>query len=210
MASNAHISSIGYEVQVVGDFLPHLNCGICLLIMKNATHGCSKHVFCEGCILKHIESGIRTDGKIMCPGGCGICIDSSKLEANEFVDRMVNTLSTKCSNHLCNWQGDLLDLVQVHQLNCEFILQSCVNHGCNEKYLKKDMLQHNEVCLYKLIECTYCHTHIIRINKGNHDVECANKMVKCEYYDIGCKKEFCRRDVFLHEDTHQVQHMRLI
>jgi len=81
MASNARILSIGYEVQVVGDFLPHLNCGICLLIIKNATHGCSKHVFCKGCILKHVESGIRTDGKLMCPGGCGKCIDSSKGRA---------------------------------------------------------------------------------------------------------------------------------
>jgi len=58
-----------------------LNCGICLLIIKNATHGCSKHVFCKGCILKHVESGIRTDGKLMCPGGCGKCIDSSKGRA---------------------------------------------------------------------------------------------------------------------------------
>jgi len=123
---------------------------------------------------------------------------------------MVNTLSTKCSNHLCNWQGDLLDLVQVHQANCEYILRLCDNKGCGEQYLKKDFLQHNEVCLYKLMECTYCHTDIIRINKGNHDVECANKKVKCEYYDIGCKKEFCQRDMFLHEDSHQAQHMRLI
>jgi len=99
---------------------------------------------------------------------------------------MINCLTTKCSNEGCNWQGDLLDLVQDHQLSCEHILQSCVNNGCNEKYLKKDLLQHNEVCSYKLIGCTYCHTDIIRINKLYH------------------------RDLPLHEQTHQTEHTRLI
>jgi len=137
MASNVELPSSGYDVQVVGDYPPQLNCGICMFIMKNAMHGCTKHVFCEGCIMKYIECEVRIDGNIMCPGGCRKVIDASKIEPNEFADRMINCLTTKCTNEGCNWQGDLLDLVQVHQLNCEYILQSCINLGCNEKYLKK-------------------------------------------------------------------------
>jgi len=123
---------------------------------------------------------------------------------------MINCLSTKCTNEGCNWQGDLLDLVQVHQMNCEYILQSCVNNGCNEKYLKRDLLHHNEVCLYKLIECDYCHIDIIRINKEKHDTECLNEKVKCIYYEISCKNELCRRDLHLHDQTHHTEHTRLI
>jgi len=58
MASNVELPSSGYDVQVVGDYPPQLNCGICMFIMKNAMHGCTKHVFCEGCIMKYIECGI--------------------------------------------------------------------------------------------------------------------------------------------------------
>jgi len=160
--------------------------------------------------MKYIECGIRIDGNIMCPGGCRKVIDATKIEPNEFADQMINCLTTKCTNEGCNWPGDLLDLVQVHQLNCEYILQSCINLGCNEKYLKKDLLQHNEVCLYKLIECTYCHTDIIRINKEKHDVGRLNEKVKCIYYDIGCKTELRRRDIPLHEQSHHTEHTRLI
>jgi len=210
MTNNGNNSTSGYDVQVVGDFLPQLNCGICMMIIKNAMNGCNKHVFCEACIKKHVQSGIQIDGNVMCPGGCGKVINPTKLEPNEFVDRLVNCLTTKCDNHGCYWQGDLLDLVQVHQTNCEFLLQSCVNNGCHEKYLEKDNLQHGEACRFKLVGCTYCHTDIMRMNMEAHVVDCLNEQVKCLYYDIGCKNELCRRDINSHGETHQARHMELI
>jgi len=61
---------------------------------------------------KHIECGIKVEGNVMCPGGCNQIINPTKLEPSKFADRMVNTLTTKCMNDNCLWQGDLLDLVQ--------------------------------------------------------------------------------------------------
>jgi len=104
----------------------------------------------------------------------------------------------------------VVNLTKDHQLSCAHILQSCVNNGCNVKYLKKDLSHHNEVCSYKLIGCTYCHTDIIRINKEKHEVGCLNEKVKCIYYEIGCKNELYHRDLPLHEQTHQTEHTRLI
>jgi len=210
MASNADIYTTGYDVQLVDSYPPLLNCGICTLILRDAMHGCINHVFCKTCITKHIECGIKIDGNVMCPGGCNIVINPIKLEPSKFADRMVNTLATKCSNNNCTWHGDLLDLVQVHQINCDFILQTCINNGCNQKYLKKDIFQHNEECLFKIIQCSCCQTDILRMNKEAHDVECLNEQVLCIYYDIGCKKELCRKDIYLHEQTNHAEHTRLI
>jgi len=134
----------------------------------------------------------------------------NKLEPNKFADRMVNTLTTKCMNDNCLWQGDLLDLVQVHQINCGYILQYCMNIGCNEKYLRKDVIHHDKICLYKMIQCNYCQNHVIRMNKENHEVECLNEEVTCIYHKIGCDKKFCRKDIQSHDQTHQANHMKLI
>jgi len=137
-------------------------------------------------------------------------VKKNNLEPNEFVDRMVNCLTTKCENDHCVWQGDLLYLVQVHQTNCGFIIHACVNIGCSETYFKKDVLLHKEDCLFKLIECTYCQTDIPKKHMEAHVEECLNEQVECMYYDIGCKNELCRRDICSHEETHQAKHNRLI
>jgi len=146
-SNNIDISSTGgYDVMVIGDHPPQLHCGICTLLINNAMHGCINHAFCKSCIEKHIECGIKVEGNVMCPAGCNQIINPTKLEPNKFADRMVNTLTTKCMNDNCLWQGDLLDLVQVHQINCDYILQSCMNIGCNEKYLRKDVIHHDQIC----------------------------------------------------------------
>jgi len=80
----SEISSGGYDVQVIGEYSPQLNCGICTLIICDATHGCIDHAFCKVCILKHIECGIRTNGNFMCPGGCAKAIDPTKYDIKMF------------------------------------------------------------------------------------------------------------------------------
>jgi len=212
MASNTNFeaSSTGYDVLVLGEHPPQLNCGICTLIIKHAMHGCTKHAFCKGCITKYIECGIRSDGKVKCPGGCNIIINTSKLEPNHFADRMVNTLKTKCSNATCPWKGDLLDLVQDHQTKCGYAMQLCGNNGCNADYIKKETTQHDEVCLFKTIKCSYCNADVIRMNKETHQLECLNEQINCKYFDIGCTKQLCRKDIYEHEESHQVQHIALM
>jgi len=203
-------STAGYDVHVIGEYPPQLHCGICTLIMQNAMHGCSNHMFCKACITKHIEIGIKIGGNVVCPGGCAKVINPTKLEPSLFVDRMINTLSTKCSNADCNWQGDLLDLVQVHETNCDYVVKSCGNEGCNEKVLSKDIIQHDNDCLFKTIQCSYCENYILRKNQEQHGVECLNEKIICVYHGIGCTKEFCRRDIHSHNETHQAIHMKLM
>jgi len=200
----------GYDVEVIADYPQELNCGICSLIIKDAIHGCINHAFCDSCIRRYVTYDIRSDGNVICPGGCREIINPTKLQTNHYVDRMIKTIKTKCANESCSWQGDLLDLVQIHQIYCDYKIVSCVNKGCLEMGFTKDLMQHAEVCLYKLIPCDYCQSNIAQINKGRHEAVCSQEVIKCEYNDIGCKTVFCRKDVQLHEINHQSQHTRLI
>jgi len=200
----------GYDFQVIDQYPQQLHCVICTLIIHNAMNGCRKHVFCKACIEKYVENEMKSNGNMKCPRGCAIAINSNELEPNEFVDRLVNTLSCKCSNDACDWKGDLLDLIQDHQRNCDYNLQSCDNEGCDVKYYKIDVVQHDEVCQYKLILCAYCQTNRRRIDKEQHVVECLDEQVNCNYYDIGCMKKVCRRVMASHEEMNQSEHTKLI
>jgi len=137
----------GYDFQVIDQYPQQLHCGICTLIIHNAMNGCSKHVFCKTCIEKYVENEMKNNGNMKCPGGCAIAINPNKLEPNEFVDRLVNTLACKCSNDACNWKGDLLDLIQEqHVIECldEQVNCSYDDIGCMKKVCRKDMVSHEE------------------------------------------------------------------
>jgi len=200
----------GYDVQVIDQYPQQLHCGICTLIIHNAMNGCSKHVFCKACIEKYVENEMKNNENMKCPGGCAIAINPNKLEPNEFVDRLVNTLSCKCPNDVCNWQGDLLDLIQDHQRNCDYNLHACINEGCDVKHYKINIVQHDEVCQYKLIQCMYCETNMLRMDKEQHDIVCLNEQVNCAYHDIGCLLKVHRRDLVSHEEKNQVYHIKLV
>jgi len=103
-----------------------------------------------------------------------------------------------------------LDLVQVHQTNCDYLQQSCSNTGCSETFLQKNKLLHEEACLFKLIQCSFCHTNIFRKKKENHELKCSNERMNCAYYHLGCEKQIYRKDVNSHEEANQATHMRLI
>jgi len=43
-----------------------------------------------------------------------------------------------------------------------------------------------------------------------HVVECLDEQINCSYYDVGCTKKVCRRDMVSHEETYQSEHTKLI
>jgi len=133
-----------------------------------------------------------------------------ELQENIYVDRMVNTLKTKCSNENCPWQGDLLDLVQAHRLNCDYIKEACKNEGCDVTMLKKDIIHHENECFYQLIRCNYCQIDVTIQKKKDHEVVCSMEIIECQYHDVGCTVKFCRKDSESHQTKKQVLHMSLI
>jgi len=59
----------------------------------------------------------------------------------------------------------------------------------------KNLDTHDERCLFKIVECdNKCGTRVLRQNiQQNKDV-CEYQLVKCPYYDLGCKIEILRKD----------------
>jgi len=127
----------GYDVEVIENYPQDFNCGICTLLIKDATHGCDNHVFCKSCLQENIDHGIRDEGKVLCPGGCRETIDPSNLQPSKLINRIINKLNSKCKNDSCEWKGDLLDFVQDHQKVCEYSLIPCNNDGCEITVMKK-------------------------------------------------------------------------
>jgi len=155
----------GYDVEVIENYPEDFYCGICTLLIKDATHGCDNHVFCKSCLQKNIDHGVRDEGKIICPGGCREIIDPLNLQRSKLMNRMINKLNTKCKNDFCQWKGDLLDFVQDHQKVCEYSLIPCNNDGCEISFFKKDILQHEKDCLHQIVECDYCQSLVKKMNK---------------------------------------------
>jgi len=198
----------GYEVEVLENYPSALNCVICSLIINKATHGCERHVFCEGCIKEYLTKSFEKECPI-CPGGCRKQIDPAKLSPNFTIDMMINKLKSKCSFKDCSWTGDLLDLVQDHRSQCNYATIKCLRNGCGESFLKEDTEKHDNICLYKYLQCCYCENDVLRMNKEDHEKSCAMEKVKCIYHEIGCNNIMCRRDVDKHEHDYQSVHMKL-
>jgi hypothetical protein len=63
----------------------------------------------------------------------------------------------------------------------------------------KDAAAHDEVCLFKVIECdNKCGVRTLRSNAQSHRDTCEFQLVKCPYYDLGCKIEVLRKDFKVH------------
>jgi len=159
------INGGGYEVEVIENYPSDFNCGICTLLIKDATHGCDNHVFCKSCLQENIDHGIRDEGKVLCPGGCRETIDPSNLQPSKLINRIINKLNSKCKNDSCEWKGDLLDFVQDHQKVCEYSLIPCNNDGCEITVIKKKILQHEKDCLHQIVQCDYCQSLVKKMNK---------------------------------------------
>jgi len=204
------INGGGYDVEVVENYPEDFNCGMCTLLIKDATHGCDNHVFCKSCLQENIDHGVRDEGKIICPGGCREVIDPSNLQPSKLINRMINKLNAKCNSDSCEWKGDLLDFVQDHQKVCEYSLVPCNNDGCEVTFFKKDILQHEKDCLHQIVECDYCQNHVKKMDKKTHESVCSNETVDCLYQDIGCFDKVSRRDLALHKSINHVKHTDLM
>jgi len=201
----------GYEVEVLENYPSALNCVICSLIINKATHGCERHVFCEGCIKEYLLKSCGEDDTVVCPGGCRKEIDDpKKLSPNLAFDMMINKLKSKCSFKNCSWTGDLLELVKDHKMRCKFIQIHCYRRECGELILKDDVDKHNEVCLYNTYRCPYCQNwRILRKNQADHEEMCKLEKIDCVYNDVGCRGSICRGEVEQHEQDNLSKHLKL-
>jgi len=99
--------------------------------------------------------------------------------------------------------------VQDHRSQCSYATIKCLRNECGESFLKEDTEKHDNICLYKYLQCCYCENDVLRMNKEDHETSCAMEKVKCIYHEVGCNNVMCRRDVDKHEHDYQSLHMKL-
>jgi len=122
---------------------------------------------------------------------------------------IINKLKTKCSSQGCSWTGDLLDLVTVHEDECINKLIKCKRRKCGGIVSKKDLENHEEVCLYKSLQCFHCGMNLWRKNKDDHELLCSTEKIQCVYHKAGCNTLMYRKDIDKHEQDSQSMHLKL-
>lgn len=75
----------------------------------------------------------------------------------------------------------------------------CPNHRCQSVIIFKDLGAHDERCLFKIVECdNKCGQKTLRQHIQQHKDVCEFQLVKCPYYELGCKIEVMRKDYTAH------------
>mmetsp|Transcript_11660 Transcript_11660/g.13235 ORF Transcript_11660/g.13235 Transcript_11660/m.13235 type:complete len:109 (+) Transcript_11660:1194-1520(+) len=97
-----------------------------------------------------------------------------------------------------------------HLAQCPFRVTKCSNEGCKEKIAFKDTQKHEGECQFKMIECrNNCGTTLERRFEDDHFDECELQMIRCPYYEMGCKHELIRKDNVAHLQSEAFNHSLL-
>lgn len=223
----------GYEYEFIGVIPDDWECLVCQLPLKDPVQieRCG-HRLCEICV-----GTILRSPSPQCPADREP-ISRDRIFSDVACHRKILDAKVKCPNADCSWTGELRD-VKRHGENCSFQLVQCINCGCHEKVLRKDVIKHVEsTCLWSIMQCAFCAHRFPKLEKKPHNdscpsfpVECSNKcglrnipreeadrhidetcpltVINCEYSAIGCAIKFQRRDSQAHLDAMKDTHLHL-
>jgi len=223
----------GYEYEFVGEIPDDWECLVCQLPLKDPVQieKCG-HRLCEICVGTILRSPTP-----QCPADREP-ISRERIFSDVACHRKILDAQVKCPNASCSWIGELRD-VQKHGDECSYQPVCCINAGCNEEVLRKDVITHMETtCLWSVIECAFCSERFPKLEKKAHNevcpkfpVGCSNKcgvknipreevahhtekhcpltVIDCEYSAIGCTIKFQRRDSQAHFDALKDTHLHL-
>ena len=62
----------------------------------------------------------------------------------------------------------------------------CANSGCNHSDLRKNILNHSDICQNKEMKCKWCKLIFKRHNIGEHEDQCDLKIIPCDNLPHGC------------------------
>ncbi|KAI6649919.1 TRAF-type zinc finger [Oopsacas minuta] len=153
-------------------------------LLNEKTHEHMKSfIFCSTC------DGISrrpqiSDGKTFCTDCIGI---GGKVDGR--VDEFVRQLQCRCplSSRGCDWSGKL-GSIENHLDDCDKVNSKC-RQGCGEVLQKFDIIEHDNVCPFRIQECDYCRLKV-QASKANEHIRLCQKHpdgeVTCPYKEVGC------------------------
>jgi len=223
----------GYEYEFVDEVPDDWECLVCQLPLKDPVQieKCG-HRLCEICVATILRSPTP-----QCPADREP-ISRERIFSDVACHRKILDAQVKCPNNACSWTGELRD-VKKHGEQCPYETVQCINTGCDEKVLRKDVFTHVETaCLWSVMQCAFCTHNFPKLEKKAHNdscprfpVECSNKcglknvpreevsdhtqqscpltVMDCEYRVLGCAIKFQRRDYQAHLDAMKDTHLHL-
>lgn len=94
-----------------------------------------------------------------------------------------------------------------HLSQCPFRVTKCTNSDCDKKIAFKDRQKHDSECRFKLITCrNNCHSEFERRLEDEHFDVCELQMIRCPYYEMGCKTDILRKDNIEHLQMEAFNH----
>lgn len=225
----------GYDGDFVKPLSDQYTCPICHLAFRQPTLTDCGHQFCEDCV----RPLVRND-KIVCPT-CRRQLNKSELYPNNMLKREVLSLQVRCSEteNGCRWIGELRQQEE-HLANCSLMSEICEN-DCGVTVRRKCMKKHKEeLCLRRIVVCTYCPSHIeycllsthleecdqypvecinqcgAVVARGEMDVHtslegtCTKSYLPCEFEHAGCRFKGKKRQMELHLAHNSVSHLSMV
>ena len=177
--------------------LEDLVCPICHEIASEPVQTSCGHLFC---------------GKCLKESRCPVCRRQYTSVPDHFNTRRIKGLKVECPNNDCSWKGELGDL-EGHFTTCSYESVPCPN-DCGEE-MKRYALDHHtqSSCPLRVVKCRYCSVEdkvnaladhktfcpsvtvkcpclcnqkLTRGEVDSHITTCRKRLIRCQYYPIGC------------------------
>ena len=126
----------------VSEMLPHFLCGICADLIEDAVTLNCQHNFCKSCIMEWIEAQDNKNS-VPCPECRSIFNSTSEMKGSRLIRNLLSTF--------------------------KFI---CPNEGCDRILMYDAVTSHQDVCVHRLILCTFCKSVIIPKDVESHQMKC--------------------------------------
>ncbi|KAL8185354.1 UNVERIFIED_CONTAM: hypothetical protein K2H54_048032 [Gekko kuhli] len=116
---------------------------------------------------------------------------------HRFCQRCITSLKELNTVPTCPVDKEIIKLKEDHLQQCLFERVQCVNEGCCEKVLQKNLKEHTDLqCCYRKELCQYCNQLVILINLQVHEkTDCPCYPLTCPH---GCKQIILTREVESH------------
>jgi hypothetical protein len=216
------------EKETIKDFL----CNLCQGVLFEPVVDEHGHNFCKRCMDKYNSKNAEKK----CP--------ITKLEIHsiipiKLIENVINSFNLKCRNG-CGWKGKVSEIKNHLELDCLKAPAECENKslGCKELIMRPNISEHQNVCNYRQISCSFCslllpqadmpahlelcpsmrvecpkncNYMLLRSELLNHlQNTCENAESECAYYKVGCIIKMHRKDLSTHNKQQEDFHNSLI
>ncbi|XP_065675049.1 TNF receptor-associated factor 3-like isoform X3 [Hydra vulgaris] len=190
----------GYDVYFLQELSDKYECPICIMALRKPILTKCGHRLCLSC---SEEMRTRNNGVLVCP------LDNTNLKPEQNHLGSCEYEEVKCLNEQCTTSILRKELSDHMETKCIYRLINCQH--CNQKILSCENQIHLETCECLLLYCVnQCGMKIFRKEISSHIIDsCANAIIPCQYYYIGCNFKGMRKEQDTHVNSSTQNHLSM-